>query len=92
VLEAAAIERLRGHFMRFLEEGGRTNLQRWAAAAERTAARTGLVLANDLGAAHAVLQLEDPATVTSRMDDLIVFVTSDRYAKLRRQIGLAVKA
>jgi hypothetical protein len=92
VLEAAAIDRLRGHFMRFLEEGGRTNLQRWAAAAERTAARTGLVLANDLGAAHAVLQLEDPATVTSRMDDLIVFVTSDRYAKLRRQIGLAVKA
>jgi hypothetical protein len=90
VLEAAAIDRLRGHFMRFIEEGGRTNLQRWAAAAERTAARAGLVLANDLGAAHAVLELEDPATVASRMDDLIVFVTSDRYAKLRKQIGLAV--
>jgi hypothetical protein len=88
VLEAAAIDRLRGHFMRFLEEGGRTNLQRWAAAAERTAARAGLVLANDLGAAHAVLQLDDPATVASKMDDLIVFVTSDRYAKLRRQIGI----
>jgi hypothetical protein len=89
VLEPAAIDRLRGHFLRFLEEGGRTNLQRWAAAAERTAARAGLLLANDLAAAHAVFELEDPGAVRDRMDDLIVFVTSDRYAKLRRQIGLA---
>ena len=92
VLEASSIDRLRGHFMRFIEEGGRTNLQRWAAAAERTGARAGLLLANDLGAAHAVLKLEDPATADSRMDDLLAFVTSDRYAKVRKQIGLAVAA
>jgi hypothetical protein len=92
VLEAASIDRLRGHFMRFIEEGGRTNLQRWAAAAERTGGRAGLLLANDLGAAHAVLKLEDAATADSRMDDLLVFATSDRYANLRKQIGLAVAA
>ncbi len=88
MLEAAAVDRLRGHFLRFLEEGGRTNLQRWATAAERTAARAGLLLANDLGAAHAVLELEDPGTTDARMDDLIVFVTSDRYSKLRANLAL----
>jgi hypothetical protein len=93
VLEPATVDRLRGHFMRFIEEGGRTNLQRWATAAERTAARAGLLLANDLGAAHAVFALEDratPASVNAKMDDLIVFCTSDRYARLRTQIGLSL--
>ncbi len=92
VLEAAAIDRLRGHFLRFLEEGGRTNLQRWATAAERTAARAGLLLANDLRAAHAMLALENPETVAPRMDDLIVFLTSDRCANLRKQLGIGVTA
>jgi hypothetical protein len=90
VLEPVAVDRLRGQFLRFLEEGGRTNLQRWATAADRTAARAGLLLANDLGAAHAVLELEDRSTADAKMDDLIVFATSDRYAKLRQQIGLAL--
>jgi hypothetical protein len=93
VLEPATVDRLRGHFLRFIEEGGRTNLQRWATAAERTAARAGLLLANDLRAAHAVFALEERATpesVSAKMDDLIVFCTSDRYAKLRTQIGLAL--
>jgi hypothetical protein len=91
VLEPAAVDRLRGHFMRFLEEGGRTNLQRWATAAERTAARAGFLLANDLDAARAVFTLEDAESADARMDDLIVFSTSDRYAKLRQQIGVAIK-
>jgi hypothetical protein len=88
VLEPATIDRLRGHFLRFLEEGGRTNLQRWATAAERTAARAGLLLANDLEAARAVFELEEPGTAAAKMDDLVVFLTSDRYDKLRRAIGL----
>ena len=88
MLEPVAVDRLRGHFLRFLEEGGRTNLQRWAAAADRTAARAGLLLANDLGAAQVVLEMEQPDAAGAKMDDLIVFVTSDRYTKLRRMIGL----
>jgi hypothetical protein len=90
VLEPVAVDRLRGQFLRFLEEGGRTNLQRWATAADRTAARAGFLLANDLGAAHALFTLEDRSTADAKMDDLIVFLTSDRYAKLRQQIGLAL--
>jgi hypothetical protein len=89
LLEPAQIDRLRGHFLRFIEDGGRTNLQRWAAAAERTAARAGLLLANDLAAAQAIFELEAPDTVREKMDDLLIFATSDRYAKLRKQIGLS---
>ena len=90
ILEPAAVDRLRGHFLRFVEEGGRTNLQRWATSSDRTMARAGLLLANDLRAAHSVLALEDGAHVAEKMDDLMSFVVSDRYAKLRRQIGIAI--
>jgi hypothetical protein len=90
LLEPAAIDRLRGYFFRFIEEGGRTNLQRWLTAAEHTAARAGLLLSNDLSAAHAVFTLEDAASARDKMDDLIVYATSDRYAKLRKLLGLAV--
>lgn len=92
ILEPQAIDRLRGHFLRFVEEGGRTNLQRWSVSVDRTCTRSGLLLANDLKAAHAVLALEDAAHAGERMDDLMSFVVSDRYAKLRKQIGIAVAA
>lgn len=90
ILEPAAVDRLRGSFLRFVEEGGRTNLQRWHTSVERTCARAGQLLANDLKAADAVFALEDEAHRNERMDDLMSFVVSDRYAKLRRQIGIAV--
>ena len=90
ILEPAAIDRLRGHFLRFVEEGGRTNLQRWTTSVDRSCARAGLLLANDLKAAHSIFALEDPTHLAEKMDDLMSFVVSDRYAKLRRQIGIAV--
>ena len=91
ILEPASVDRLRGHFLRFVEEGGRTNLHRWAAAVQRTSARAGLLLSNDLKSAHAVLELGDPKHLTESMDDLLVFTTSDRYARLRKQIGIAIQ-
>jgi hypothetical protein len=90
ILEPMTVDHLRGYFLRFLEEGGRTNLQRWATAVDRTAARAGLLLANDLKAAQAVLVLDDAGTAEARMDDLLVLVLSDRFAKLRKQIGTAL--
>ncbi|HEU4405094.1 MAG TPA: hypothetical protein VFS43_07365 [Polyangiaceae bacterium] len=92
VLEPLYVDRLRGHFLRFVEEGGRTNLQRWAAAADRTSCRAGLLLSSDLGAARAMLELEDPAQARERVDDLIAFVVSERYALLRKQLGVALRA
>ena len=35
ILEARGIDRLRGCFLRFVEEGGRANLQRWAGRSTR---------------------------------------------------------
>lgn len=90
ILEPAQVDRLRGHFLRFVEEGGRANLARWATASDRTLARAGLLLANDLRAAHAVFSLEDKTHLDEQMDDLMSFVVSDRYAKLRKQIGIAI--
>lgn len=90
ILEPIVIDRLRGYFLRFVEEGGRTNLQRWATAADRTATRAGLLLSGNLDAAAAMLKAEDEAGAKERVDDLLVFVTSDRYAALRKQIGIAL--
>jgi len=92
ILEPLQIDRLRGHFLRFVEEGGRTNLQRWASAADRTALRAGFLLSNDLHAAQKMLELENAPNVRESMDDLLVFTISERYAKLRKQIGVAVSA
>jgi hypothetical protein len=89
LLEPLQVDRLRAAFLRFVEEGGRTNLQRWASAADRTASRTGLLLSNDLRAAAAMLEAEDAAASRERIDDLLVFVASDRYSNLRKQIGIA---
>jgi hypothetical protein len=91
ILEPILIDRLRGYFLRFVEEGGRTNLQRWANAANLTGTRAGFLLCGDFDAARAVLALEDAATVEQHLDDLVVFVTSDRYTNLRRQIGIALR-
>lgn len=90
VLEPDAVDKLRGQFLRFVEEGGRTNLQRWSTSVDRTCGRAGLLLANDLKAAHGVYAIEDNAHLTEKMDDLMSFVLSDRYAKLRKQIGIAI--
>ena len=89
ILEPLLIDRLRGHFLRFVEEGGRTNLQRWAHAADATATRAGLLLCDDLAAAERMLTLEQVSDVSAKMDDLLAFVVSDRFIKLRKQLGIA---
>lgn len=89
LLDPAQKDRLRGHFLRFVEEGGRTNLNRWAHAADLTAVRAGLLVANDLGAAKRMLELSGEAEVDAKLDDLIVFFTGDRCARLRKQLGIA---
>jgi hypothetical protein len=90
LLEPAQLDRLRGHFLRFVEEGGRTNLQRWAAAAEFTTARAGLLLADDLSTAKAMLAAEGVSDLDARMDDLFVFWSGERAGRLRHQLGVAV--
>jgi hypothetical protein len=92
VLEPAQVDTLRGQFLRFVEEGGRANLQRWAAAVDKTCCRAGLLLSNDLRASAKLLELDDKVQAKEKVDDLIAFMMSDRYAKLRKQIGIAIAA
>jgi hypothetical protein len=88
LLEPQQVDSLRGCFLRFVEEGGRTNLQRWSAAAEKTAARAGLLLCGDLGTALRLLEAEEGAQ-GELGKDLLWFSASERYGKLRRQLGVA---
>ena len=91
MLESQHVDALRGCFLRFVEEGGRTNLQRWSAATDKTAARAGLVLCGDLGTALTLLEAEEgPQGELGK--DLLWFSASDRYGKLRRQLGVAKTA
>jgi hypothetical protein len=89
MLEGAQKDVLRGCFLRFVEEGGRTNLLRWSSAVDKTAARAGLLLCNDLATAARVLEAEE-GKLGELAKDLIAFVTSERYFKLRRQLGIAL--
>jgi hypothetical protein len=75
--------------LRFVEEGGRTNLQRWSAAVEKTACRVGMLLCGDLLAARGLLEAEEGA-LGEHTKDLIAFTTSERYFEIRRQLGIAV--
>lgn len=90
LLQAGQIDRLRAAFNRFVEEGGRTNLQRWMWATDRTALRAGLLLCDDLAVARRMLELEGADDQDALMDDLLVFCTSEDYASLRDQLGIVV--
>jgi hypothetical protein len=91
MLEAQQVDALRGCFLRFVEEGGRTNLQRWSAGTDKTAARAGLLLCGDLGTALSLLEAEEgPQGEVAK--DLLWFSASDRYGKLRRQLGVSKAA
>jgi golgin subfamily B member 1 len=89
LLEPGQIDTLRGCFMRFVEEGGRTNLQRWALSTEKTACRAGFLLSNDLGTALDLLGDEE-GEFGELGKDLLAFAASERYFQLRRQLGIAI--
>ncbi len=91
LLDEVAVQRLQGYFARFVEQGGRTNLAEWVTAVKRTAACTGLLLANDLYAARDMLAIESPEGLQEQIDELIVFFTAGRCSLLRKRIGLAIK-
>ncbi len=89
LLEPTQLDTLRGCFLRFVEEGARTNLQRWSLATEKTACRAGFLLANDLGTALKLLEVEERGR-GELAKDLFAFATSERYFQLRRQLGIAL--
>ena len=89
ILEPSQTDALRACFLRFVEEGGRTNLQRWSQGVEKTACRVGMLLCNDLSTAHAILEGEEGRR-GDYARDLIAFTTSEAYFALRRELGIAI--
>jgi hypothetical protein len=90
LLSGEAVEKLQHCFSRFVEFGGRTNLRQWMRGAERTADCSGMLLANDLWAARDMLHVIDSSLAEVAIDDLICFITADRYTMLRQRISIAV--
>jgi hypothetical protein len=91
LLDSQQTDMLRSYFVRFVEEGGRTNLGRWSQAADKTACRAGLLLSGDLGTALAILEKEE-GPWGEQAQDLVAFCVSDRYSTLRSELGLAIEA
>lgn len=87
-LEPKQLERLRRLVARFLARGGRTNLKRWARAAEWTACRTGLLLCGELATAADALANEPGAE--TRITQLETFWASEEAGHLRRTLGVAL--
>jgi hypothetical protein len=90
LLEPIHKDALRSHFLRFVEEGGRTNLQRWSSGVDKTACRAGLLLSGDLATAIGLLEPEE-GRFGELAKDLITFSTGDRYAKVRAELGIALR-
>ena len=89
MLDANQTDALRACFLRFVEEGGRTNLQRWSQAVDKTACRAGLLLCNDALVACDTLTGEERG-FGELSKDLIAFTTSERYFALRHELGIAI--
>jgi hypothetical protein len=87
-LEPAQMEKLRRLVARFLARGGRTNLKRWARAAEWTACRTGLLLCGELQTAADALANEPGGE--ARITQLETFWASKEAGALRQQLGVAL--
>jgi hypothetical protein len=88
VLDDPRLARLRAQVERFLAQGGRTSLRRWAQAAEWTALRAGLLLCGDLATACEAVARETNAE--DRIRELERFWVSDDLLALRRELGIAL--
>ncbi len=78
----------------FEQAGGRADLTGWARSVELAAMRAGLLLCGDVQVVQQVLSNDDrevgDLTVVDRMNDLMPFLVSEAYGKLRDRLGVRV--
>lgn len=89
LLDPTQADALRAHYLRFAEEGGRTNLQRWGVAVGKTGSRVGLALCQDLPTALKLLEGQE-GKLGPRALDLLTYSTSSRFLTLRQALGISV--
>jgi hypothetical protein len=89
-----AREQLKVVVGRFIKEGARANIKRWAQSVETTSARAGLLLAGDLGVAKKLIaaqaQIPGDLSPQERIKELMVFTVSDEHFKLRQALGIQI--
>jgi len=90
LLDARQIEELRRQYKAFAGGGGRTNLLAWGQAADKTAARAGLLLCDDIATAAKLLEREEGPR-GPLLADLLGFAASAEYGTLRRHLGVAIE-
>ncbi|MEQ9318615.1 MAG: tetratricopeptide repeat protein, partial [Polyangiaceae bacterium] len=87
-------EQLKVIVNRFIKEGARANIKRWAQAVETTSARAGLLLAGDLEVAKKAIaaapQIPGDISPQERIKDLMLFTISDEYFQLRARLGIQI--
>jgi hypothetical protein len=88
VLDPPRTTRLEQQVARFLAQGGKTSLRRWAQAAEWTSLRAGLLMCGDLATACDIVGGE--ANATERTHELERFWGSEDLTFLRRELGIAL--
>jgi hypothetical protein len=89
LLEPRQLDELRRQYKAFATGGGRTNLLAWGEGVDKTAARAGLLLCDDLATAAALLEREEGAR-GPLLADLLGFSASAEYGALRRHLGINI--
>ncbi|WP_394829493.1 hypothetical protein [Pendulispora albinea] len=81
---------------RFIEEGMKVDLKKWAQTVEVTAMRAGLLLCADLEIAKKIIvaepQLPGDMAPQDKLKELVLFSVSEPYFNLRETLGIAVAA
>ncbi len=93
-IQPMQLEGLRIVVKKFLAEGAKANIKRWAQTVELTSARAGLLLCGDLEIAKKIIAAEpqQPGDLPpqDKLKDLITFTVSEQYSALRSALGIAV--
>ena len=92
---AAQVDQLNNLIKKFVAAGGAVDVKRWAAAAELTNYRVGLLLCGDLTTAALMVsqeqgQLGSVISPKDKIKELVLYSISEDYFEARRHIGLRI--
>jgi hypothetical protein len=87
-------ERLQGYVQSFVSQAADVNTKRWAKSVNYTGDRVGLLLCGDVAVAMRILEttVADEKERAERIKELSLFVVSNEYFELRKQLGVALQA
>ena len=94
-LAPAAADQLKSLIRKFVEAGGQVDVKKWAAAAELTNYRVGLLLCGDLTTAALMVsqeqgQLGSSISPKDKIKEMVLYSISEDYFEARRHMGLRI--